>query len=99
MAPLHVAAKGARVGIVKYLVREGANINIQDHNKVSRHSRKGAVSILLLMPTDHMMLLDVKYFVDRFCASRIGGKGEVGGFRHRVLHAWWLLWLAIVDLS
>ena len=93
-----MAAKGARVGIVKCLVREGANINIQDHKKVSRHSRKGAVSVLLLIPTNHMMLLDVKDFVDRFCASRIGGKGEVGAFRDRVLRAWWLLWQAIIDL-
>ena len=44
MAPLHLAAKGARIKILEYLVGEGADIDIQDHKKVPRHSRKGAVN-------------------------------------------------------
>ena len=43
MTPLHVAAEGARIRIVEYLVGEGADIDIQDHKKVPRHSRKDAV--------------------------------------------------------
>ena len=45
MTPLHVAAKGARIRMVEYLVGKGADINTQDHNKVPRHSNKGAVSL------------------------------------------------------
>ena len=64
MTALHLAAKGARIGILEYLVVEGADVNIQDHNKVPRHSRKGAISIfryLLLMPIDRIMSLCVMY--------------------------------------
>ena len=34
MTPLHMAAESARVNIVEHLVKEGADINIQDTNKV-----------------------------------------------------------------
>ena len=61
MTPLHVAAEGARIRIVEYLIGEGADIDIQDHKKVPRHSRKDAVYYLLLMPIDHMMSLGVMY--------------------------------------
>ena len=37
MTPLHVAAeKGDRISIVKYLVDNGADINIKDDNEVSK---------------------------------------------------------------
>ena len=35
MTPLHLAAKGARIKVVKYLIsQEVTGINIQDHNRV-----------------------------------------------------------------
>ena len=37
MTPLHVAAeKGDRISIVKYLVDNGADINIKDDDEVSK---------------------------------------------------------------
>ena len=35
MTPLHVAAENGRFGLVKPLVKKGANINIQDNDGVS----------------------------------------------------------------
>ena len=49
MTPLHVAAEGARIRIVEYLVGEGADIDIQDHKKVPRQSRKNAIYYLLFV--------------------------------------------------
>jgi len=46
MTPLHVAAKGARIRMLEYLVGKGADINTQDHNKVPRRSKMGAISII-----------------------------------------------------
>ena len=34
MTPLHLAAEGARIKVLDYLVKQGADINIQDHNGV-----------------------------------------------------------------
>ena len=36
MTPLHMAAEKDHSKIVEYLVDEGADVNIQDHNKVKR---------------------------------------------------------------
>ena len=54
MTPLHVAAqKGDRISIVKYLVDQKADINIEDNNGVSKtticHSdpSKSAIRVLL----------------------------------------------------
>ena len=35
MTPLHVAAKKARIGIVKYLIGQNAEVNFQDQKGVS----------------------------------------------------------------
>ena len=35
MTPLHLAAETGRIKIIKYLVEQGADINIQDDNGVS----------------------------------------------------------------
>ena len=44
MTPLHVAAKkGESLEIVKYLIRNGADINIQNENKVNKDSTEVAV--------------------------------------------------------
>jgi len=37
MTPLHLAAEGAHVKIMEYLVERKANINIQDNNGVIIH--------------------------------------------------------------
>ena len=82
MTPLHVAAKGARIRMVEYLVGKGADINTQDHNKVPRHSNKGAVSIIFVIAIDikHLSIISLyeMYLGGRFCGSRIGEKGGGG---------------------
>ena len=37
ITPLHLAAKGARIKMLKSLVDQGADINIQDNNEVNWH--------------------------------------------------------------
>ena len=48
MTPLHVAAeRGGRLRIVEYLVKNGANINIQDSDKVCDYTFIMYVTILV----------------------------------------------------
>ena len=46
----------------------------------------------------HMLSVGAIHFEDRFCASKKGGMGEVGGFHHGVPCTWELPWLAIEQL-
>ena len=42
-----------------------------------------------------MLSVGVICFEDRFCASKMGGKGKVGRHIHNMLWTWKLSWLAV----
>ena len=61
MTPLHLAAETGRIKIIKYLVEQGADINIQDDNGVS--------ILWLYIPVllEYLIEFELASFPGRYC--------------------------------
>ena len=62
MSPLHVAAERGCFNIVKYLVDQGTDVNIQDNNGVSEFWSGIAdlISYIFMYNAEHWSILGIK---------------------------------------